>query len=74
MYNNLLDYKYLVLTGGTGEAWYKIFEEQLSGMPNLTLVPGNKNTEGLGPDGEALPFIFSNVRGYYIFLQRKLTA
>lgn len=74
LYNYLIDYKYLILTGGTGEAWYPYFKEEFSGMPNLTVVPGNQNTEGYlpGSDGEKLPFIFSNARGYYIYQQHRL--
>lgn len=76
LYNNFLEYNYLVVTGGTGEAWYPYFVEAFEGMPNLTLVPGNKGTEGFMDDGNGgkapLPFFFSNVRGYYFYLQSKL--
>lgn len=76
LYNYLQEYTYLIVTGGTGEAWYPYFIEAFSGLPNLTLIPGNQNTQGMaiGYNGEekALPFIFSNVRGYYVYLQHKL--
>lgn len=76
LYNSLLEYKYLILTGGTGEAWYDYFVEAFSGLPNLTILPGNQNTDGMMflEDGTPapLPFIFSNVRGYYMYLQNKL--
>ncbi len=64
--------QYMILTGGTGEAWYPYFKDRLKGMTNLTIVPGNQNTMGIlrGKNGEPLPlpFIFGNVRGYYMAL------
>lgn len=67
---NLDDYKYLILTGGTGEAWYPYFKDAYKGMSGLTLVPGNQNTMGVLTNEKGypapLPFIFSNVRGYYM--------
>lgn len=72
---NLDDYRYLILTGGTGEAWYPYFKEAFKGMSNLTVVPGNQNTMGILFDENGhpapLPFIFSNVRGYYMALCHK---
>lgn len=77
LYGNFLEYDYLIVTGGTGEAWYPYFVEAFSGMPNLTLIPGNQNTEGMMTDehgvARPLPFIFNNVRGYYMFIQRRLS-
>lgn len=76
LFDNFLEYNYLVITGGTGEAWYPYFEEALAGIPNLTLVPGNRGTEGFMTDGNGnstgLPFFFSNARGYYFYLQSRL--
>ena len=64
--------QYMILTGGTGEAWYPYFKDRLKGMTNLTIVPGNQHTMGIlkGKNGEPLPlpFIFGNVRGYYMAL------
>jgi len=72
---SLDEYSYLILTGGTGEAWYPYFKERLKGMANLTLVPGNQNTMGILRDQDnrpaPLPFIFSNVRGYYMALYNR---
>ena len=62
MYNDLRDLDYLIVTGGTGEAWWEYISEELKGMRSLKILPGNRNSE--------LPFTFSNVRGYYYFLYR----
>ena len=59
IYNNFFDYDYLIVTGGTGAAWYSYIKEHLSGMETLSIIPGNQNS--------SLPFIFSNVRGYYMY-------
>lgn len=72
---DLVDYDYMILTGGTGEAWYGYFKDAYKGMSNLTLIPGNQNTMGILQDENGhpapLPFIFSNVRGYYMYLNNK---
>lgn len=57
-------YKHVIVTGGTGEAWYGKISRYLSGMKSIDLVPGNIN------DPE-LPFIYSNVRGYYMICYAK---
>ena len=57
-YNYLQDYKYLLVAGGTGEAWTEYIVRHFSGMRNLNIIFGNQ----VEP---ALPQIFSNVRGYY---------
>ena len=57
-YGNLMDYQYLLVTGGTGESRFKQIKERLSGLSRLEVIPGNLNT----PD---LPFTYSNVVGYY---------
>jgi len=58
-YNYLREFKYLLITGGTGEAWKGYITEHFSGMRNLHIVMGNQNDP-------ALPQIFSNARGYYL--------
>ena len=62
MYNDLLDMDYLVVTGGTGEAWWNIIKDEFRGLKTLTVLSGNENSD--------LPFTFSNVRGYYYYLYR----
>ena len=64
LYNNLIDHDYLVVTGGTGEAWYSYICDHFQFMESLKIIPGNLNDE--------LSFAYSNVRGYYLFLQDKL--
>ena len=70
-YNYLIDYDYLLITGGTGAAWQDIITEHFSGMESLKVITGNQN--------DVLSHIFSNVRGYYLYqagkliVQRKLT-
>ena len=61
VYDDLFEHDYLVITGGTGEAWAKMIREHFSGMETLTVIDGNQNDT-------SLPFIFSNVRGYYMSL------
>lgn len=64
IYNNLFDHDYLVITGGTGDAWKNLIIEYYSGMESLKIVNGNQN--------DMLPSIFSNVRGYYLYIVNKM--
>lgn len=64
MYNDLFDYDYLVITGGTGAAWSEMIRKYFAEMDNLTIISGNQNDD--------LPFIFANVRGYYMFQINRL--
>lgn len=57
--NYLRDYSIMVITGGTGAAWYEQYKEHFAGMKELQVLPGNRN--------DGLPMIYSNVRGYYMF-------
>lgn len=60
MYNNLIDYDCLIVTGGTGAAWFDIIRDHFKDMHSLKVIAANQN--------DTLPYIFSNVRGYYLFL------
>lgn len=51
-------YDYIIVSGGTGEAWLQKITEYLSGMKTVTVMSGNKN--------DSLPMIYSNARGYYM--------
>lgn len=57
---------YLIVTGGTGEAWYSQIIDRLKGYPKLTVMKGSENSD--------LPFIYANVRGYYYALLRRLNS
>jgi len=60
VYNNLFDHDYLVITGGTGEAWLPYIQDRYAEMQTLKIINGNRNN--------TLPFTFSNVRGYYLYM------
>ncbi len=64
-YGNMMDYQYLLVTGGTGESRFKWIKDRLSGLGRLEVIPGNLNT----PD---LPFSYSNVVGYYDIRHAKM--
>lgn len=64
IYNGLYDHDYLVITGGTGSAWNEMIREYYKDMETLTIISGNQN--------DNLPCIFSNVRGYYLYVVGKL--
>ena len=55
--------KYLVMTGGTGDAWYEIFKTKLA-KTKVTVLLGKQNSN--------LPTIYSNARGYYYNRLKKL--
>lgn len=57
--NSFRGYKYLIVAGGTGEAWFESIKNWLSERKTMTLMPSNFNDQ--------LPFIYSNARGYYLF-------
>ncbi len=61
--NYFKDYNILIITGGTGAAWFDVFKERLSGMEGLTIIAGN--------DGNKLPIYMANVRGYYMNAYRR---
>lgn len=63
---NLGDYNYLIVTGGTGEAWYHQICEKLKNFSTIKVIPGNQN--------DGLPFVYSNVRGYYLYRYNKLAG
>lgn len=64
-YQNMQNYKYLIVTGGTGESRFEQIRQKLSVIPSLSVLPGNMNV----PD---LPYVYSNVIGYYM-LRHALT-
>ena len=60
-FDSIKDYvfgvKYLIMTGGIGEAWSPIFKERLKNLP-ITILLGKENTQ--------LPTVLANARGYYM--------
>lgn len=60
-YSGLMDYQYLILTGGTAAAWSDQLKDAFSQIESLTVIDGNTNC----PD---LDMIFCNVRGYYLYV------
>ncbi len=62
----LVQYKYFIITGGTSAAWEQIIRNKLININSLSVISGNQN--------DTLPFIFSNVRGYYLYRYNKLLA
>lgn len=57
--NAFRDYTYIIIGGGTGEAWFDKIQNYLSKMKTLQIVASNR--------ADNLPFIYSNVRGYYLY-------
>ncbi len=56
---------YIVATGGTYDAWGNLFNEAFAEMEGLAIIPGNINDP-------SLTNVFSNVRGYYLYLMNRL--
>ena len=61
----IIDYNYLIVTGGTGDAWFKTISEKLKNVSTLKIIPANQNDT-------ALPLLYSNARGYYYYRLNKL--
>lgn len=66
IYDYMQDYDYMVVTGGTGDAWMSELEERFRGMDSLSLISANRKDP-------SLPNIYSNVRGYYLSLVSMLS-
>ena len=61
LYNYMQNHDYMIVTGGTGNAWYPMIREYFRNMENLTILSANRNDK-------ALSNTYSNVRGYYYSL------
>ena len=61
----IIDYNYLIVTGGTGSAWLPIIKEKLKNISTLNIISANQN------DG-SLALLYSNVRGYRQYRFNKL--
>lgn len=51
---------YLVITGGTGDAWEREIRNTFSEMDTLTILSGNQTDT-------SIPMILANARGYYMY-------
>ena len=66
LYNYLEEINYLVITGGTGAAWYDYFVKEFEGFTDadtpdaLKILPGNINIPNI-------PIFFANAEGYYMY-------
>ena len=62
-FDSIKDYvfsiKYLIMTGGTGSAWYGYFKDKLKGIHTLKVISGDYNSN--------LPAFYANARGYYMY-------
>lgn len=61
LYNYMQDHDYMIVTGGTGNAWYPMIRDYFRNMENLTILSANRNDKMLSNT-------YSNVRGYYLSL------
>ena len=59
---NITDYQYIIITGGTCAAWSNFIREHefFKGNDVVKIVSGNQGDP-------TLPYIFSNVRGYFVY-------
>ena len=57
--NSFRGYEYVIVTGGTGAAWYHKIKDFLSGMKTITVMHGCQE--------DRIPMIYANARGYYFF-------
>lgn len=65
-FDNLVQfYKYIIITGGTSAAWEHNIKERFSALNSLKIINGNQN--------DNLSFIYSNVRGYYLYRHMMLS-
>lgn len=55
----LAEYDNLIVTGGTGEAWFDYITNMLKGIKTLEVVKGSNKDD--------LSCIYSNVRGYFFY-------
>ena len=65
LHNYLQEYNYLIVTGGTGNAWFDMIRESYRYYETLTILSANRYDPNLSNT-------YSNVRGYYLFLVNRL--
>ncbi len=59
IHDNFLQDDIIIITGGTGAAWSQWITEYFSKREGLEVMGANRNDP-------SLPYVFSNVRGYYM--------
>lgn len=69
IYNPSYEFDYLVITGGTGAAWSNFIRQNEYFMyaDTIKLIAGNQGDP-------SYPYLFSNVRGYYLYLYGRAAA
>ena len=69
IYNPLVEFDYMVVTGGTGAAWidFILNDEDFKNSETLQILSGNQGDP-------SLPYIFANARGYYIYAMSRSAA
>ena len=58
----IFDIKFLIMTGGTSDAWLDMFKEKLA-FTSVEILTGKENSN--------LPLIYQNARGYYLYRLHK---
>lgn len=66
-HDKLKFYKFVIVTGGTGESRFEQIQQMLSGFKEIKVLPGNLNNPNLS-------FVYSNVIGYYMLRHANLAA
>ena len=61
IYNYLQNHNYLIVTGGTGNAWWNRITDYLKNMESLKILSGNRCDPSLSNT-------YSNVRGYFQYI------
>lgn len=69
IYNPPVEFDYLVLTAGTGEAWKEYFFNHpcFKDSGTVQVLPGNYGDP-------TLPWLFSNARGYFVYALSRAAA
>lgn len=61
---NLIDFNYIIITGGTSEAWMGQIFDRFKNFDDVRIIKGSQN--------DVISGIYNNVRGYYLYRFNKL--
>ena len=61
LYDYMRNHDYLIVTGGTGNAWFPYIAEKFKNMESLQIISANHHDP-------AVSNTYSNVRGYYLYI------